>query len=177
MRSVTSGRHVLAAMRLALISAGVALAALPPAAAAQEEGIAVGAEAPALSLLNLDGKKVELRQYLGKRPIFLEYWATWCGVCAELMPRVRAAQAKFGKDVEFFGINVAVNQSLSRVKRYAASEKPPFRILYDAEGAGTRAYQAPTTSYIVIIDRAGKVAYTGVGTDQKFEAALAAVAR
>lgn len=163
--------------RLAFIALGVLLATRPPEAAAQDEGIAVGAQAPAVSVSDLDGRPVDLGRYIGKRPILLEYWATWCTVCTDLMPRVRAAQKKFGRDVEFFGINVAVNQSVKRVRRYAAAEKPPFRILYDAEGVSTRAYGAPTTSYIVIIDRTGKVAYTGIGTDQKFEAALAQVAK
>lgn len=124
---------------------------------------------------DLDGRDVDLGQYLGKRPIFLEYWATWCSICTDLMPRVRAAQKKYGNAVEFIGVNVAVNQSVDRVRRYAAKEKPPFRIVYDAKGESTRAYAAPTTSYIVIVDRTGKVAYTGVGKEQQFEAALAKV--
>jgi hypothetical protein len=44
----------------------------------------------------------------------------------------------------------------------------PFVHLYDDEGTSTRAYRAPSTSYVVIVDRAGKVAYTGVGADQPF---------
>jgi peroxiredoxin len=159
----------------ALRHAGTALivAMAPGGLSAQEEGIKVGTAAPAVSVADLDGREMDLGRYIGKRPMFLEYWATWCSVCAELMPRVRTAHAKFGKDVEFIGINVAVNQSVDRVRRYAATEKPPFRILYDTKGVSARAYGAPTTSYIVIVDRKGKVAYTGVGTDQKFEAALA----
>jgi peroxiredoxin len=167
---VTIGRPV----RYAALA--FALMALPRVTVAQEEGIAVGARAPVVSVPDLDGKPVDLGQYIGKRPVLLEYWATWCTVCAELMPRVRAAHAKFGKDVEFIGINVAVNQSPERVRRYEASEHPPFRILYDAKGVSTRAYGASTTSYMVIIDRHGKVAYTGSGADQPFEAALARVA-
>jgi peroxiredoxin len=159
------------------VGAVLALATSPAALSAQDEGIKVGTAAPAVTLADLNGRAVDLGTYLGKRPVLLEYWATWCTVCAELMPRVRAAHEKFGKAVEFIGINVAVNQSVDRVRRYAAAEKPPFRILYDAKGASTRAYGAPTTSYIVIIDRNGKVAYTGVGTDQKFETALARVAK
>jgi TATA-box binding protein (TBP) (component of TFIID and TFIIIB) len=35
-----------------------------------------------------------------------------------------------------------------------------------------RAFQAPSTSYVVLLDASGKVAYTGVGADQDIEAAL-----
>jgi thiol-disulfide isomerase/thioredoxin len=119
---------------------------------------------------------VSLDQFIGKQPLFLEWWATWCEQCEALLPRVRAAHAEVGDKVAFFGINVAVNQSPERVRRFVESSKPPFRTLYDAEGESTRAYAAPTTSYVVIVDRAGRVAYTGTGGDQEFLGALRRVA-
>jgi thiol-disulfide isomerase/thioredoxin len=142
---------------------------------AQEAGIAVGARAPAVVIQDLDGAPVDLGRYLGRTPVLLEFWATWCEVCEALLPTVRAAHEAYGDRVEFFGINVTVNQTPERVRRYLESHHPPFRTLYDAEGVGTRAYQAPTTSFIVIVDRAGKVAYTGTGEGQDLAAALRAV--
>jgi thiol-disulfide isomerase/thioredoxin len=142
---------------------------------AQEAGITVGARAPALTVNELDGLPVDLGQYIGRRPVLLEFWATWCEVCEALLPAVRAARDTFGDRVEFFGVNVTVNQTPERVRKYLAERHPPFRTLYDSEGAVTRAYQAPTTSFIVIIDRAGKVAYTGVGASQDLATALGAV--
>lgn len=151
----------------------VTLAARAPA---QEAGIAVGAKAPAVTVKDLEGRAVRLDRYLGKQPLFLEWWATWCEQCDALLPRVRAAHAELGDRVAFFGINVAVNQSPERVRRYLESSKPPFRTLYDDEGESTRAYAAPATSYVVIVDRDGRVAYTGVGGDQDFLGALRRVA-
>jgi thiol-disulfide isomerase/thioredoxin len=139
---------------------------------AQESGIAVGAEAPVVTVRDLDGKPVDLGQYIGKKPIFLEFWATWCELCEELLPRVRAARATYGDRVEFLGVNVTVNQSRDRVRRYLEKHQPPFRTLYDEEGTSTRAYQAPATSYVVIVDRAGKIAYTGSGGTQEFDGVL-----
>jgi thiol-disulfide isomerase/thioredoxin len=139
---------------------------------AQEEGIRVGATAPAVAVHDLDGKAVHLGQYIGKRPVFLEFWATWCGSCQELLPQVRAAQAKYGHAVEFIGVNVTVNQTPEQVRRYIETHKPPFRTLYDDEGTSTRAYQVPATSYVVIVDRSGKIVYTGSGGSQRFEEPL-----
>jgi peroxiredoxin len=143
---------------------------------AQETGLAVGTRAPVVAVRDLDGKTVDLGQYLGKQPLFLEWWATWCEQCDALLPRVRAARAELGDRVQFVGINVAVNQTPERVRRYIESNDVPFRTLYDDEGASTRAYAAPTTSYVVIVDRAGRVAYTGTGGDQDFLGALRRVA-
>ena len=157
------------ALGIALFLAAVA-GALP--LRAQESGIAVGAKAPAVTVSDLDGKSVDLGQYIGKKPIFLEFWATWCELCEELMPRVRAAKATYGDRVEFIGVNVTVNQTRDRVRRYLEKHQPPFRTLYDEEGVSTRAYQAPATSYVVIVDRRGTVAYTGSGGTQEFDGVL-----
>jgi peroxiredoxin len=157
---------------------GLLLLAAAPAsrATAQEAGLPVGTRAPAVTVRDIDGKPVDLGRYLGRQPLFLEWWATWCEQCDALLPRVRAAHAELGDKVAFFGINVAVNQSPERVRRYVESSKPPFRTLYDDEGASTRAYAAPTTSYVVIVDRTGRVAYTGTGGDQDILGALRRVA-
>ncbi|HJP56672.1 MAG TPA: TlpA disulfide reductase family protein [Gemmatimonadales bacterium] len=160
-----------------LAALAVLCLAVPAAAAAQDEdGVAVGSAAPRVVVHDLDGRGVDLGRYVGVRPVFLEFWATWCELCAQLMPTVEAAHARYGSQVEFIGVNVSVNQSPARVRRYLAEHKPPFRTLYDDQGISTRAYRVPTTSYVVIIDRSGRVAYTGSGGDQQFDGVLRKVA-
>jgi peroxiredoxin len=139
---------------------------------AQEAGIAVGTRAPAVTVKDLDGTPVNLADYLGTKPVLLEFWATWCEVCEQLLPAVRKAHAEFGDRVEFFGVNVTVNQTPARVRRYLEEHRPPFRTLYDEEGVSTRAYLAPTTSYVVVVDGAGRVAYTGTGGAQDLAGVL-----
>lgn len=148
------------------------LGVLAAPVAAQDAGIAVGTRAPDVTVKDLDGQPVPLGQYLGKKPVLLEFWATWCEVCEELLPAVRKAHAQYGDRVEFFGVNVTINQTPDRVRRYLDQHHPPFRTLYDDEGVSTRAYLAPTTSYIVVVDAAGRVAYTGTGAAQDLEGVL-----
>ena len=162
-------------MRAMVAAAAAMLLVVPARLAAQDEGITVGSQAPAVTVPDLDGRPVDLGRYLGKKPMFLEFWATWCSICEELLPRVEAARARYGDRVAFIGVNVAVNQTRDRVRRYLSQHQVPFDVVYDEEGVSTRAFDAPQTSYIVVIDAQGKVAYTGVGTEQNFEAALARV--
>jgi thiol-disulfide isomerase/thioredoxin len=157
--------------RVAALFLGASAFGLGPMRA-QESGVTVGTAAPAVVVNDLDGRPVDLGRYLGKKPLFLEFWATWCEQCEELLPELRAAQSRYGDKVEFFGINVTVNQTPERVRQYLDARQPGFRVLYDDEGASIRAYEVPATSYVVIVDRAGKVAYTGVGGAQDFEPVL-----
>jgi thiol-disulfide isomerase/thioredoxin len=158
-------------------SVTVALLALLPVMGmdrveAQESGIAVGERAPAVKVNDLDGKPVDLSQYIGKRPVFIEFWATWCEQCEELLPRIRSAQAAYGAKVEFIGVNVTVNQSRERVRKYLRTHNPAFRTLYDDQGTSIRAYQVPATSYVVIVDQSGTIVYTGSGGSQEFDGVL-----
>jgi thiol-disulfide isomerase/thioredoxin len=157
-----------------LLAAGLGLSALAagPTAAQVESGIAVGARAPIITVNDLAGKPVDLGRYLGKQPVVLEWWATWCELCAALLPRVKAAHAEFGDRVAFLGINVTVNQTPARVRKYLEEHQPPFLTLYDDRGTSIRAYQVPTTSFIAVVDRSGKVVYTGTGGDQNLEPVL-----
>jgi thiol-disulfide isomerase/thioredoxin len=158
------------------VLAVVLLAMLGVIDARAQEGIAVGSRAPAIVINDLEGVPVDLGALIGRKPFVLEFWATWCSVCEELLPKVKAAKAAYGGTVEFFGVNVTVNQTKDRVRRYLERHAPPFRTLYDEKGVGARAYDVPITSYIVVVDAAGKVAYTGTGADQDIDAAVRRVA-
>jgi thiol-disulfide isomerase/thioredoxin len=138
-------------------------------ARAQDGGIAVGAAAPNAALQTLDGKPVELGTLLGKTPVVLEFWATWCGNCEELEPTFQAVQKKFAGKVRFASIAVAINQSPERVRRWVARHQPGRDIFYDHAGDAAEEYDAPATSYVVIIDAGGRVTYTGVGGKQNLE--------
>jgi len=135
-------------------------------------GIPVGESPPAVTIENLNGDSVALSQWIGKKPVIIEFWATWCPICAELLPRMEAAQRKFGDRVEFLIVAVAVNQSKNSVRRHLERHPMPFTFLWDGNGAAVRAFQAPSTSYIAVLDAKGRVVYTGVGADQNIEAAL-----
>jgi peroxiredoxin len=140
--------------------------------AAQDVGIAVGEQAPGGPLETLDGKTVDLSQYLGKGPVVLEFWATWCGNCKQLEPVMRAAMTKHAAQVQFVTVAVSVNQSRERVAAWQKINKIPGALLYDRKGTVSGAYDVPATSYVVVVDRKGKVVYTGSGGTQNIEAAL-----
>ena len=151
----------------------IAALVLPSAARAQDViGIPLGETPPAVTLENLNGDSVSLSQWVGKKPVIVEFWATWCPICAELLPRMEAAKQKFGDRAEFIVVAVAVNQSKNSVRRHLDKHPMPFTFLWDGKGAAVRAFEAPSTSYIAVLDSTGKVVYTGVGEDQDIDAAL-----
>ncbi|GAC1650588.1 MAG: redoxin domain-containing protein [Gemmatimonadaceae bacterium] len=163
-------------MRIGIMGSVVWLAATVAASrpvASQDLGIAVGAKAPGATVETLDGRSADLGQYVGKKPLLLEFWATWCSNCKELEPRMLAAHKKYADRMEFVAVAVSFNQSPERVKLYTEKYGYHFDVLYDRHGSATDAYSVPATSYVVVVDRRGRVVYTGQGGDQDLEAAIA----
>ncbi|MFN2316998.1 MAG: TlpA family protein disulfide reductase [Gemmatimonadales bacterium] len=158
--------------RCAGVLLGATLLAMPVIGAEAQGGKAVGTVIQPVTVNDLDGNAFDFATVLGKRPVLVQFWATWCSVCEALMPAMRAAHAEFGDRVEFIGVNVTVNQSPARVRRYLEEHKPPFRTLYDTRGAAVRAFEAPATGFVAIVGADGRVAYTGIGERQDLVAAL-----
>ncbi|HXE61606.1 MAG TPA: TlpA disulfide reductase family protein [Gemmatimonadaceae bacterium] len=159
--------------RLAMLAACAAVFAAAPVLHAQDEiGVAVGTAAPGAAVHSLDGKTMNLDQYIGKGPVLLEFWATWCSNCKELEPKLLDMVKKYSPRVTFVDVAVSVNESPERVKLYAQKYHYTHQVVYDTDGSAVSAYNVPATSYVVLINKAGKVVYTGLGGDQDLESAI-----
>ncbi len=156
----------------ALVLAATLVAFAPDAAGAQDMGLTLGTTAPAARVQTLDGKPANLSQFVGRGPTLIEFWATWCPNCKELEPTIKSVAAKYAGKVRFVGVSVSVNQSAERVKLYVQKHGMPGEQYFDANGDATGAYDVPATSYVVVIDRTGKVVYTGLGGEQNLDAAI-----
>ena len=127
----------------------------PPAARSPSERIA----APDFTLKDLSGRSVSLAQLKGK-PVFLDFWATWCGPCRMSMPAVQKLHVEFGDRVQVVGLNLdddpsAVGGFVQRMgvtypillaggsgleDRYGVSGIPSF-LLLDKEGRAVDGWQ------------------------------------
>lgn len=147
----------------------------PTAAAAQERGelgIALGERPELVEIEDLQGNKVSLAQYMEGRPALIEFWARWCELCEALYPQMVDVHARYGDRVGILAVAVAVAQSQRSVRRHLENEPVDFPVLWDEGGRAVRAFLAPGTSYIVVLNAEGTVVYTGSGANQDIEAAV-----
>lgn len=139
---------------------------------AQEAGLPLGSKAPSAAVESLDGKPMDMAQFVGKKPLVVEFWATWCPLCKKLEPAMAAAKAKYGSTVNFVHVGVPQNQTPERQQAYVAQQQMAGQFVFDKDGAAYKAFKATHTSYVVVMDAAGAVVYTGVGPEQDIDAAI-----
>ena len=143
-----------------------------PASAQEAIGLAVGTKAPGAAVETLDGKPADIAQFIGKGPTVLEFWATWCPLCRKLEPQMQSLREQYKGRVRFVSIGVPQNQTPEKQLEHVTKAAMGGEFLFDRNSAAIAAYKAPHTSYVVVIDAAGTVVYTGVGADQDLEAAV-----
>lgn len=160
-------------MRTFIVVAILALLARPALAQLRGEiGIAVGEVPELVEIEDLDGAPIDLTRFVGEKPVLFEFWARWCENCLALKPQMEAAYEAYEDRMNFVAIAVAVAQSKRSVKRHLEREPVPFPTIWDTGGRAVRAFLAPATSYIAILDTDGRVVYTGIGAQQDIEAAV-----
>jgi len=128
--------------------------------------------APAAAVEDLDGNPVQLLDLIKEKPALLEFWATWCEQCEQLQPQMDQVQARYGDRLNVVAVAVGVNQNPRRILRHLERHNPGYPFVYDARGSAVRAYQAVTTSIVLLVDADGRIAYAGVGPDQNLVAAV-----
>ncbi|MFA6031089.1 MAG: TlpA disulfide reductase family protein [Elusimicrobiota bacterium] len=118
-------------------------------------GLAPGAQAPDFRLSDLAGRPISLSDLRG-RVVLVDFWATWCGTCAEEIPALKDLYGRY-RGAEFELLAAAVDQGdSSEVALFARSNGLPYPVLL-ADYATARAYGVSGIPTKYLIDRAGVV--------------------
>jgi len=130
-------------------------------------GANVGEEAPALSIDLINGGEASVAEHLGKRPVYLKFWATWCQYCVEEMPHLQSSFKKYGDKLAVIAVNVGLNDSEGNIKKLFSERNFDIPVAIDQKGEMTRSYSVIGTPTHVLIDKKGVVRYRShLVTDQ-----------
>jgi peroxiredoxin len=153
---------------------GLALAGLlvfAPSNAAEKGDMVsaeLGKEVPNFALKDTFGKEFKLSEFKGKT-IVLEWVNQGCPVSkgAHKKKIMQDTYAKYaGKEVIWLGIDTTAGAQPEKNRVYAAEMGIAFPILHDTDGKVGRMFGAKTTPHMFVIDKSGKLAYTGAIDDQ-----------
>ena len=107
--------------------------------------------APPFTVTDMNGQTVSLASLKGK-PVFLNFWATWCPPCVGEMPDIQRMYAKYGDKVHFVIVNI--DGTKPDVTAFMENHAFSFPVALDTNGSAASAYavQAIPTSYIIDAD-------------------------
>jgi len=127
---------------------------------------------------DIDGVIHESSEWIGKQPVVINFWGTWCPPCRREIPDLVKAYREFSpKGVEI--ISIALRDSPGKVRDYAAKANMEWVMLMGGDQKMLADYRftggVPTT---IFLDRSGKEITRFVGPRnlaifrQAFEAIL-----
>jgi peroxiredoxin len=127
-------------------------------------GYAAEKKARDFKLCDLDNNRVSLESLLGKGPVYIALWATWCKPCIKELEIVSRMYEEY-KDRGFLlvGINEDSGRSYSKVKSFVKAKGWTFPILLDSDEKVKRDYRAFGLPYSVILDPEGNIIHTAYG--------------
>ena len=137
-----------------VIAGGGGLWPRPAAAASMQRPWPEARLAPALNLVDLEGKTWTLASLYGK-VVMLNFWASWCEPCRVEMPALDALVLRH----QAAGLVVlAVNhqEPPEVIKRFWDQRPFALPVLLDRDGAVTAAWGVRAFPTTVLIDRRGK---------------------
>ena len=106
-----------------------------------------------------DGSKVKLSDVRGKKPIIINFWATWCEYCKKEMPDFEEAYVNEKDNIEFMIINFTDNQqeTLETAKTYIEENGFSFPVYYDMILDAVYKYEAFSLPLTIFIDKDGYI--------------------
>ena len=125
-----------------------------------------------LVLKDQQGELFELKNIVGKKPVYLKFWATWCKPCMQQMPHFQHAYEQYGDTIDTIAINIDLNDDPGAVAAVKKRFNLTMPIMTDDTGKVAQHYQFIGTPFHVLLDKTGKVIFQGHEADKALDNTL-----
>ena len=121
------------------------------------------------------GSELMLSSLRGK-VVVLNFWASWCGPCRKELPQIRAlaeSLAPSGGRV----VPVSIDSDPRNAADFAQHFAPGLTVFHDGPDGLARSLDLPALPYTLVLDRDGRMVWSGGGGDGATLAKIASVAQ
>lgn len=122
--------------------------------------------APDFKLQDLYQDVFQLSDYKDKQPLILFFWTTWCPFCQNELRVLNGMYPGILKDGAAL-LSVDVGELPDTVESFTNSYHLSYRVLLDRDTSMSRAYNAFGVPTYVLIDKKGRIIFSGNYFPQK----------
>ncbi len=109
------------------------------------------------------------------RVVVMDFWATWCGPCRMVAPKLGDLQARYG--AQGLSVLAVSTEDPQEVALFAQRMSLRYTVGVDRRAETTRSYGVSSLPTLVVIDKRGVVRDVDVGYDSSRDARLEATIR
>jgi cytochrome c biogenesis protein CcmG/thiol:disulfide interchange protein DsbE len=117
----------------------------------------------AKSILNQDAPKIEVEKWLTDAPdtkgklVLVDFWATWCGPCIKVIPKLNEWQKKYKDDLVIIGISDETEEKVLSMKEPILE----YASAIDTKKTLSKALEIKGIPHVMLISPEGKVIWEG----------------
>lgn len=121
--------------------------------------------APSFPMEDAQGNTVQLSDFLGDKPVFLNFWASTCSPCKQEMPDIQKLYEQYREEIHFILVNVgaAMNDTREKAEAYLSQEGFTFPVYYDIGYQAITTYGINSFPFSLFIDAQGNLVTYGSG--------------
>ena len=123
------------------------------------------------------GSPVSLKSYIGHKPVYLKFWASWCLDCRRELPSLQHAYEEYQDQVAMFAVNLNINETDAAIRKLQEKNHLTIPIVMDHNGTIASNVEFVGTPFHVLINRQGEVVYSTYKDDALLQKKLAQLAQ
>jgi thiol-disulfide isomerase/thioredoxin len=120
------------------------------------------------------GQTMSLSSYRGKKPLFINFWGTWCPPCRAEMPEMEAFYNRHQSEIEVIGVSMVPRDDPPTVFQFVQQVPYSWKFLHDGTYDVATRYSDMSVPSSYFIDKNGvvKAVHVGAMNGQQMEAYL-----
>jgi thiol-disulfide isomerase/thioredoxin len=122
-----------------------------------------GSQAPDFVYANIDGQVLQLSDFIGTKPVVIDFWATWCPPCQMELPVLQEFYEQHGDKVEIIAISSEQPNAQAAIANTVSSKGLEFIVMHDPTRTISEMFPHTGIPFLVFIDEDGNVVKTESG--------------
>ena len=112
-----------------------------------------------------EGNVIKLSDFIGEKPVIVNFWASWCPPCRAELPDFDKAYREYGDQIHFLMVNLTdgAKETKATAQALIDAEGFTFPVYFDTMGQASSGYSLYSIPVTIAISADGKLVSHQVG--------------